>query len=479
MRTNTRLLASCGLAALAASLAACSDWAGGTDAEVGIDAAAEEVVKPDTTPDPSPEAAPDAEPDVAPDVAPDNASDAPVDPDVPILERAPRVTHACEETLPPTATEPHDWYAGGLVGDGSQAWVARVAMKVGVSTVATDGSLGTLTELASSDGGAMGPVLAAQGGRLAAAWLEWLPAGGQALRVAFAKDGVATAPKTVPGSQADTLSPPAVAPAEGGGVAVFWADQQGSSARQRFARLDDKGDLAAGPVTITAPGDESADAQRAIVPWKDGFAAVWTRTSWSTGATTSDVVLVRLDPDGNVLEGPRRVSREPGPGETAGLPLRRTGTPLLAIGDRLWLAYQLAWFDNDFSNSKGWTVVELVEVEAAGQETVHRLQAPIENVNATDATLYSLGGKLGVTWAAGTAIYICGGCYVDYDLKSVLLDPDGPVPASAPVTHTHSDHGYAGPGTVVLGADLLTVAAQDFHAISIPSVAVIRCTPAP
>jgi hypothetical protein len=66
-------------------------------------------------------------------------------------------------------------------------------------------------------------------------------------------------------------------------------------------------------------------------------------------------------------------------------------------------------------------------------------------------------------------------CFVDYDLRTVLLDAKTLSPVSAPATHSHQDHGFNFPRVALLGGDVMSVSQQDFHALSRPATAVMAC----
>jgi hypothetical protein len=88
-----------------------------------------------------------------------------------------------------------------------------------------------------------------------------------------------------------------------------------------------------------------------------------------------------------------------------------------------------------------------------------------------------LDDRVGLMWTSGSIIWICAGCITDNDLHFVLLDPDAIVPASNVVTQLHQMNGIVAPLAAIVGADLLTAASLDFHAITMPASGALRCEP--
>jgi hypothetical protein len=78
-------------------------------------------------------------------------------------------------------------------------------------------------------------------------------------------------------------------------------------------------------------------------------------------------------------------------------------------------------------------------------------------------------------WTSGTIPGICIGCVSDNDLHFVLLDPEAVVPASNVAIQLNPMNGIIGPLGAVVGADMLTVASLDFHAVTLPASGALRC----
>lgn len=415
------------------------------------------------------------------DVAPsdvDAAGDASVDPGTPILERPMQQTHTCTETLPPTQPDPGDWTPGGLALDSEgAAWVARAGVTLGVSTIGVDGTLGPLVGLDADQFTVGRTEMVVQGGRVIIVWGKSLPNGDSTLSFAAVEDGsVVVQAKNIVGTTSYFIHSVSLAPAPNGEVAVLWADSSVQGELQmRFARIDGQGNLTGDPIEIGNVGSITGSSEGVLVTTPTGYAVAWTAT---VGSGLSEVWFATMDGDGKFLLAPKRISQEAGQGYRASIGYRRGSTPLLVEGDGYLLAYSLSYFNEDYANPKGWATVELAAIDSDGSTVAHRLHAPVNDVFSSYPTLFRLDGTLGLLWSSGTAIYVCAGCFVDNDLKMVLLDPDALVPASEVATHTHAQHGYVQPATVVLGQDVLTVASQDFHALSYPAAAAMHCAPA-
>jgi hypothetical protein len=418
--------------------------------------------------------------DVASSDAEDAAGDdASVDPGTPILERPMQLTHTCTETLPPTQPDPGDWTPGGLALDSDgAAWVARAGAALGVSTIAVDGTLGPLVELDTDQFTVGRTEMVVQGGRTIIVWGESLPNGDSTLSYAAVEDGnVVVQAKNIAGTTSYFIHSVSLALAPDGEVGVLWADSSIQGKLQmRFARIDGQGDLTGDPIEIGKVASVTGSSEGVLVTTPTGFAVAWTA---SVGLGRSEVWFATIDGDGQYLISPKRISRESEQGYRASIGYRRGSTPLVVEGDGYLLAYGLEYFNEDYANPKGWTIVELAAIDSEGSEVIHQLHAPVNDVSSSYPTLFRLDGRLGLLWSSGAAIYICAGCFVDNDLKLVLLDPDDLAPASEVATHAHAEHGYVQPAAVVLGQDVLSVSSQDFHALSYPAAAVMHCAPAP
>jgi hypothetical protein len=404
----------------------------------------------------------------------DAAADTVLDPTVPILERAPQPRYTCAETLPPTTPSPSDWGSGGLAVVDGRAWVLRLGQGSGLSPLGLDGAVGDLIDLGLSPNSAVASGMAVTGGHFSLVWSEQSADGTQVLRFAAVKDGaVVVTPRDVPGVDADWITGVATDAAPGGEVVVAWTHADASGlARVTFARLDAGGDVIAGPVDVGTNSPSYGGQGCAVARWGDGYALAW---SLPGAGGAGDVWFATVDADGHGIVAPRRVSRPAGGGTSSRVAARRGSEPLLVTGDLAFLAFTESRYTNDGASPIGSTTVQLAVIDAQGQIVVHPLQGPVSHVTATDPTLFQLGDALGVTWSQGSFVYDCTHCFIDNDLKVALLDPAALVPVSPVATHAHDDHGYAFEASAVLGSNVLTVASQDFHALSLPAVAVMRC----
>lgn len=400
----------------------------------------------------------------------------PTDP-TPILEREPMITHACEETR---AMEQPAGAANGrrdaLVALGGEYFVLGASEGLALSSIALDGTTGSEVVLEPEAFAFQSATSVVVDASIATIW-TYTAGTSQALRYAVVDDALGTvvAPKDVGGVTGAYLTTAALLPAAAGELALLYAEADaGGETLLRFVPLDSSGDATTTPVDVAELGPMYGMVSASAAATPDGGYAV----SYTVGGYGgSEVFFVILDADGTARFEPRRISRASGDGWFSDLGDARRRT-VLPVGDRFWVAFTERWIDPDPDAMNGNVVVMLAVVDADGESESHRLQAPVDGKNNISPMLVELDGRVGILWTTGTIIWICGGCITDNDLELVLLDPDAIVPASNVVTQIHPQvNGIVLPVGEFVGADMLTVASLDFHALTLPASGALRCEP--
>lgn len=400
----------------------------------------------------------------------------PTDP-TPILEREPTITHACEETraMEQPAGAPNG-RREALVTLGGEYFVLSSSEGLTLSSIALDGTIGDEVVLEAEAFAFQYATSVAIDASIATIW-TYTAGASQALRLAVVDDalGPVVAAKDVGGVAGAYLTTAALMPAAAGGLALLYAEADaGGETRLRFVTLDENGDATTTPVDVAELGPMygMVSASASVTP--DGGYAV----SYAVGDYgNTEVFFVILDADGTQRFAPQRISRAAGEGwfsDVGGA--RRHG--VLPVGDRFWVAFTESWIDPDPMVMNGNVVVKLAVVDADGQSESHLLQAPVDGKNNISPAFVALDDRVGIMWTTGTIIWICAGCITDNDLQLVLLDPDAIVPASNVATQVHPQmNGIVLPVGEFVGADMLTVASLDFHALTLPASGALRCEP--
>jgi len=405
----------------------------------------------------------------------DTTDGEPTDP-TPILEREPMPTHACEETR--AMTQSTGTVAGrsdALVAVDGEYFMLRSSSTLTLSNIALDGTTGDEVVL---DAEAFGFHSATSIVVDTSIVVVWTNSGGASpiLRYAAVDDtlGTVVAPKDITGITGEYVTTAAIVPSPTGGVALLYevSDAAGQTSL-RFSTLDVDGEITGTPVDVAEVGRLYGMAPVGAAATSDGGYAV----SYVVGdSIQTEVFFVVLDANGTQRIAPRRISREAGDGWSSELGGARRRS-LLPVGDRFWVAFTESWFDPDPRQLQGYVTVKLAIVDAQGQSEDHLLQAPVEGENNLWPSFVELDDRVGLLWTSGTIIWICVGCISDNDLQFVLLDPDAVVPASNVVTQLHQPNGIVGPLGAFVGADMLTAASLDFHAVTLPASGALRCEP--
>ncbi|MFO0749690.1 MAG: hypothetical protein U1F43_29075 [Myxococcota bacterium] len=386
--------------------------------------------------------------------------DEPVEPQGPALvERAPLDTTTCSETLAPMTPALKDWVPLAAVALDDAVWALQAifdaqsgAQSLAIGRVERDGSLGARTALPSANVWS-DVALAALGQDLFALWHDLV--GRLTYAVVDATEGTITTQGEVGASGLGALvvRDEAVFVVVGGGAGLEVRRSSGAEPAE--------------PVTLdAAPGNVTA---LSAVATPAGLAVAWSATGADPDA--SDLWLQRADATGAPVGGRLRVSPAPRAGHSyadafyGGSP--KGAATLLAVGDDLWATYTDGWVDfNGVEGPAGYTgAIELYLAVVHADDRIDRypLDTPTVGRASGPASLFHVGSAVGASWAAGSTIFVCAGCFVDNDIHLLLLDPASLTPLAAPFVHAHRDHGVYRLRPVLVGDDVWTLATQDFH----------------
>jgi hypothetical protein len=377
--------------------------------------------------------------------------------DTPILDRPPRIEHACavaSETA--VLAENQDLSGVALARTGAGYFAAHPARdpQTFASTLAMSKLRFDPNELVAAGFQAPGnyqtsPALAVRADTLALSWIE------DGLRAAvFDEEGELVAgPTAIP--VAGPIGSQALAASDDGFGILFRG-----AAGLRFVELDQDGAAVRDPVEV-ASGQFGAPH---LVSHGDGFAAVWP----GDGA----LHFALLDRSGAATAGPVNLS---GPERED---FFHHSPFVAASGDGLLVAWVENYHNGDFADPEGHSLIRLARLSADGQPLgpAVRLQAAEAEVVNGGPSLLPLGGAISIAWSRGTYIHVCAGCITDNTMRFVLLDPVALVPVSDVIEIV----GPSGLGSApVAGQDgeaafLLTV---DYHALVDLAAARIRCEP--
>ncbi|MCC6619750.1 MAG: hypothetical protein IT385_00765 [Deltaproteobacteria bacterium] len=397
----------------------------------------------------------------------------------PILERVGAITRTCGEALRPTQPADRDWFVQAGVAVGEEVWVLRSGSdKLALTQVGTDGTWGTDHPLTVGRWVTSGGAAVARGSEVTLVWVEEATeAGGQALRhaVVDTASGVVVAPHTIEGGTSTYVSAPALVATDEALFMAWGAGQESGRATLKLARLTDTGALE-GARPLHAVEQTWNGLQPSMVKAGGALTIVW---SAPNAESRYELWMMKVDDAGDELVEPRRISGAAGAGQAFGAAWEAGQVPMLAVGDDVWLVYAASSFNDDFADPEGGVDLRLAIIDPAGEVTTHEVNRHANGVSHTQASLSRMGDHVALTWVQGATIYVCGGCFVDYDIRHVVVDPGTVTPVSAIATHSHDDHGYRRPLPFVLGDRVVTLAAQDFHALSYPTVAVMTCGATP
>lgn len=391
-----------------------------------------------------------------------------VDP-VPLLERAPAITHSCSEVHPMTqragATSSR---IEGLTVAGGSFFTLDAADTLRVTEVGLDGMVGGSADLVTEAYAFRAP-LAIRGGGTTALWSA--PGESVAFAHVDATLNLSAGPDELALTAASQSAPAAVAEAPSGELALFYGRSEGNGqVTLTFLLLDADGAPLGEPKAIANVGETYIAEAAATATDDGGFAVAF---SVGTGGQ-EEVDFTIVDADGTLRFAPRRISQAPTATRRSSMNLSPRQS-LIRVGDRYWVAFTET--DADYMAEKGSTIVRVAQVEADGTAVLAALEAPVDQEESLWPSFELFDGMVGLTWTKGHVIWICGGCISDHDMHFVLLDPTTMAPASEVVTHTHLTNGITAPLVASAGQDLLTAANLDFHAVTLPATGALRCTP--
>ena len=355
-----------------------------------------------------------------------------------------------------------------------------------VAPLGLDGTVGERLVLDADPGYSRGAAMARLSGEHASeflvAWGHMREDGAEALRVATVSIDAVTGKATLTHVGKDvaevgwlTIRSIQLVPTEGGVDAYLAASAFDAStapgAPLRVVPLAADGALRAGAGGLRSLVEDASDPS--VVATANGTAVVWT----ASGAEASEVFFGRFDADGWAVAGPRRLSVagvENGGSRTAD----RGARALIAAGDKLWAAWSEWQFNGNWQAPEGHSTLRLAVLDQDGNGPTFEVQAAENDVVNQGASFFVNGDHIALTWLRGTAIHICGGCYVDYPVKVVLLDPA----TAAPVSEVASldpvnGHGHSSAHFAVLGAGIVMASTLDFHALTRPATAAFACGP--
>lgn len=383
-----------------------------------------------------------------------------VDPN-PILEREPAISHDCSEERPMAQeTGATNARLEGLVAQGGEFFVTLAAETLAMAKVELDGSVGDPLTLVTAPYAASASNTISDGADVVTVWTE----NGE---LNFARVSSALAlvdgPSPISGTSGTQVGAAALVPTTDGFALLF-----GVLGELRFITLAADGQATSDAVAVAQVGDSYAGSASAAPTGDGGFAVTYA----AGGAQGSDVYFVILESDGSQRFAPRRISQAFGGGLASGFGFNPRRN-LLRVGDDFWVAYVETVSDPEAQ--EGSTIVRVAVVDDEGNATLHALQAPVDQIENLSPSFVELDDRIGLAWTTGSMIWVCGGCVTDYDMHFVLLDPASLVPASEVVTHLHQTNGINAPIVAVDGADLLTGAMLDFHAVTIPATGALRC----
>lgn len=393
----------------------------------------------------------------------------------PILERSGTTDYTCTEVRAPIGALGPAWYPIGLAQAGSEAWLLRSDMGVKLSKLAIDGTLSNEVNLGGSEFGNFNAAMASDGKALRVVWGEQLDASQQYQTAVVSLNGSIDVPAAaLAGTLAASVSTPRLVPTPDGRYRLVWMRVDGGGANSVVSAIVDGGAFVDAPVKLADAGNGYGVHVIGAVADDAGFAAAWSVFLGDGTTLSTEVWFGTFDNSGAPRHPARRISNPAQPNLWAGTTWLSGDAALVRAGDRYLVAFTVDNMPPDF-NELGHAEVYIASVDEQGEGSLSPLLAPVEGRISTVASFYRLDDAVGVFWAEGTIIRICAGCFVDYDLRTVLLDAKTLSPVSAPATHSHQEHGFNFPRVVALGSDILSVSQQDFHALSRPATALMQC----
>jgi hypothetical protein len=405
----------------------------------------------------------------------------PVDPAGPLLDRPSGAKYDCSVSRPiARLTKP--WDSFSLVPGAEQSQLAlveadrnnpspnRPGNSITWSTLGVDGTLGPATIVRAPTNQPLSGVAAARNGNKSTIVWSEASVGGSTYTLNSAQldaSGALATPASVLATLAGQARPKLVS--AGSGYALLWVDSNGSSsAKLTFGLLDGSGKLTGTPVVLAqsqnlGEGDIAAVGEHFAVSYSD-------YKFFNSGLMNR---LLLLGSDGNALGEPIAFEDSSANGFASTFP------SLLVRGEQVFVAWSVLHGDSSYEVQEAATTIRVARFDANGQRQgpIYDLQAPVMDRENVQPFWVDMGDDVGLLWAEGSIIYICGGCVPDHQLKFVVLDGQSFNPQSdvAVLTNTLPSGGLLSPATARHGDDLLVVSTVTYHTSGEGASGALRC----
>ncbi len=335
--------------------------------------------------------------------------------------------------------------------------------------------------------------------------LFWSDTQDKVIRGATLDAAMAGVPYTVHDSQGNTYT--LAAARNGDSITLLWEEADGTTRRLYSAQANDAGEVVTEAHVL--PGATPINAGAALVPFRDGYAAVWVEG----GGEESLMRFASLDAEGELVGSPKTLLE----GNVAridalvaledafalsytgfdikqfsafvafdaeGAPYREPivlgepGVGLIRRGDYVVAAWSVgtgdpgsAWASNlriGRFDDRGRPVGDVFELQAAVLHEQNWLPAWV-----------AVGDDLGLVWSRGGVIYVCGGCIPDDHLEFVVLDGDTLARKSELVTieNQETSGGLLRSRIVASGSGLTIATNVTYHVTAEAALATLTCTP--
>jgi hypothetical protein len=252
----------------------------------------------------------------------------------------------------------------------------------------------------------------------------------------------------------------------GSGYALLWLEGNDSSAKLSFGLLDETGKLASGPVVL-AQGPYLAVGT--IVSIGDHFVVSYADYQFRESGLVSRLLV--LGADGNALGPPIAFENSAPTGFAPSAP------NLFVRGNQVLAAWST--LSGSVETEDAATTIRVARFDANGarQGPMYDLQAPVKDREAVQPLWIEMGDDVGLLWADGSIIYICGGCVPNHSLKLVVLDGEKFTPQSKvlELVNPLPAGGLLSPDAVRTGDELLVVSTVTYHTSGEGASGTIRC----
>lgn len=416
-----------------------------------------------------------------------------VDDTTPIVDRPSRGTFTCSLTTPRVDLKPRQWGQWGhdmVTTTGGAAYLVRAESTPATpfdpapvdflaSPIAANGIPGPGVRVTDgSPDDVRAPVATTRGSGFAALWIE-----GGAFRFAgFDAAGArVVAPVRIEAGELDDFRSRArlAEGADGGfGVAYVRPSPAGDSAELWWLSLDAGGVRRGAPRRLAQVQGVNVDPSPAVARAEGGFAVVWR----DRVADRDRIVFAKVDALGAEVQAPRAIATA----ADADLALAgragfdRSRISLLAVAG----GFVAAWPEvepGDVQQGTGaHAIVRLVSLDAAGAPRAApvAMRAATVDIDEIEPSLVRFAeDAVGVLWARGSHIYICGGCTPDHRIDLVLVDPTSLARLSEVVSVSPGPTGgLLNRDVAVVGNQILTAFEVTFHVHGEPGSAAFTCT---